>query len=102
MRKAAATLGLLLLFFIPGVANAENEPHALTVLTGRIVFDKSSPDFEATKEIAINVSGSQPAIVRVYFEDKVVTTEGATITLPFGSTPTSLEGVAEIALGLGR
>jgi hypothetical protein len=97
MRKAAATLGLLLLFLIPGVAHAENEPHALTVLTGRIVFDKSAPDFEATQEIAINVSGSQPAIVRMYFEDKVVTTEGATITLPFGSTPTSLEGVAEIS-----
>jgi hypothetical protein len=96
MRKAAATLGLLLLFLIPGVAHAENEPPALTVLTGRIVFDKSAPDFEATKEIAINVSGSQPAIVRLYFEDKVVTTGGATITLPLGSTPTSLAGVAAI------
>jgi len=97
MRKAAAALGLLLLFLIPGVANAESEPPKLAVLTGRIVFDKSSPDFQTTQEIAINVSGSQPAIVRVYFEDKVVTTEGATLTLPFGSTPTSLEGVAEIS-----
>jgi len=96
IKKAAATLGLLLLFLIPGVAHAESEPPTLTVLTGRIVFDKSSPDFEATKEIAINVSGSQPAIVQVYFEDKVVTTAGATITLPFGSTPTSLAGVADI------
>jgi hypothetical protein len=95
-KPAAALVGLLLVFLIPGAANAENEPPALTVLTGRIVFDKSAPDFEATKEIAINVSGSQPAIVQLYFEDKVVTTAGATLTLPFGSTPSSLAGVAQI------
>jgi hypothetical protein len=34
--------------------------------------------------------------VQLYFEDKVVTTEGATLTLPFGSTPSSLAGVAQI------
>jgi hypothetical protein len=97
MRRAGAALGLLLLFLTPGAASAENEPPALTVLTGRIVFDKSSPDFEATQEIAIDVSGSQPGILRMYFEDKIVTTGGATITLPFGSTPSSLAGVAEIS-----
>lgn len=98
IKKAAVALtGLLLLFLVPGAANAEFEPLKLTVLTGRIVFDKSAPDFQASQDIAIDVSGSQRAILQVYFEDKAVTTGGQTITLPFGSAPNSLEGAASIA-----
>jgi hypothetical protein len=97
MKKAAAALtGLLLLFLTPGIASSETQAPKLTVLTSRIIFDKSSPDFQATKAVAINVSGSQRAIVKVYLEDKVVIENGSSVRLPFGSTESSLDGVMTI------
>jgi len=95
-KPAAALVGLLLVFLAPGISSAETQAPKLTVLTSRITFDKSAPDFQATKEVAINVSGSQRATVEVYLEDKVVIENGSSVRLPFGSTESSLAGVMTI------
>jgi hypothetical protein len=95
------TVAILVAFFVSAlslsVSHAEEEPLKLSVLTGRIIFDKSAEDFNVTQNVAINVSGSQAGRLRISMQDLVVTTEGATITLPYGSTDTSLSGVMRIS-----
>ncbi len=95
------TVAILVAFFVSAltfsVSHAEEEPLRLSVLTGRIIFDKSAEDFNVTQNVAINVSGSQTGRLRISMQDLVVTTEGATITLPYGSTDTSLSGVIAIS-----
>jgi hypothetical protein len=93
----AAVLSIVLsLSQFVGIAAVEPKPLELSVLTGRILLDKSDPDFQPTKQIAINVSGSQRAKLQIFMRDKVVTSAGTAITLPYGSTTNSLNEVLQI------
>jgi hypothetical protein len=94
--RATVLIFLLSLSQFTGIAALESKPLELSVLTGRILLDKSASDFQPTKPVAINVSGSQRAKLQISMRDKVVTSRGASITLPYGTAETSLNEVLQI------